>query len=140
MQEPSLIKGGSHSDTRGTLTYNNDFDGSMIKRIYVIENKNTDIIRAWQGHKVEQRWFSVINGSFKIKLIKIDNWEQPFVHLKPFTFKLKSKELDVLHIPAGYVSSVKAMENDSKLLVMADYLLGKINDEYRYPDNYFRNL
>lgn len=139
MLEPGIIKGGNHSDTRGTLFYNNNFDAEVIKRIYIIENENIEFIRAWQGHKIEQRWFSVINGSFKIQLIAIDNWEQPSINLKPYTFILKSKELDVLHIPAGYISSIQALENESKLLVMADYLLGEINDEYRYKVDYFCN-
>ena len=54
---PKLIKGNRHEDARGTLIYNNDFEASAIKRIYVIENQNTDFIRAWQGHKIEQRWY-----------------------------------------------------------------------------------
>ena len=43
---PKLIHGKSHEDERGTLFYNNDFDASVIKRIYVIENQNTDLVRA----------------------------------------------------------------------------------------------
>jgi hypothetical protein len=31
---------------RGSLLYNNDFDASVIKRIYFIENSTTDFIRA----------------------------------------------------------------------------------------------
>ena len=50
---------------------------------------------------------------------------------------LKSETLDVLHIPAGYVSSIQALEAKSKLVVMSDYHLGEINDDYRYPMNYF---
>ena len=135
---PKIITGNSHTDTRGTLCYNNDFDASAIKRIYVIEN-NGDFIRAWQGHKIEQRWFSAINGSFKIGLIKIDNWENPAKNLKKLFYIINSDTLEVLHVPKGYVSSIQAMEVGSKLLVMADYLLGEINDEYRYDANYFKN-
>lgn len=75
---PKIIKGENHNDSRGILFYNNDFDASAIKRLYVIDNHKTNFIRAWQGHKIEQRWFSVMQGSFKIKLTKIDNWEHPF--------------------------------------------------------------
>ncbi|MDX1828786.1 MAG: WxcM-like domain-containing protein [Lutibacter sp.] len=137
MEEPLVIKGASYSDDRGKLLYNNLFDVSAIKRIYVIENANTDVIRAWQGHKIEQRWFSVVSGSFKIKLIAIDNWEKPSKNLAQHTFILNANQLDVLHIPAGYVSSIQAMEIGSKLNVMANYLLGEIKDEYRYDANYF---
>ena len=41
------INGGSYSDIRGDVTYNNDFDMSSIKRIYSIQNVNTSFVRAW---------------------------------------------------------------------------------------------
>lgn len=134
---PKIIFGDIHSDVRGTLFFNNSFDASAIKRIYVIENENTDFIRGWQGHKIEQRWFSAIKGSFRIQLIKIDNWEQPSKYCKHFTFIINVEKLDVLHVPNGYVSSIQSLEEGSKLLVMADYLLGVAKDEYRYEVDFF---
>jgi dTDP-4-dehydrorhamnose 3,5-epimerase-like enzyme len=135
---PKIIKGGSHSDLRGTVFYNNNFDSSKIKRIYVIENQSTNFVRAWQGHQIEQRWFSVMNGSFKIQLIKIDNWNNPSRNLEKLTFNLRTEKLDVLYVPKGYVSSIQALEKDSKLLVMADYSLNEINDEFRFSNDYFK--
>ena len=134
---PKIITGDSHSDQRGTLFYNNDFDALPIRRMYVIENENTDFVRAWQGHKIEQRWFLVSNGSFRIQLIAIDNWDKPTSNLEIITFVLDSKKLDVLHVPSGYVSSIQSLEQGSKLLVMSDYLLETIQDEYRYEKDYF---
>ena len=83
MELPKIITGNTHSDQRGILLYNNSFDAFEIKRVYVIENKDITIIRAWQGHKIEKRWFSAVAGSFKIQLIAIDNWEKPSISLKP---------------------------------------------------------
>lgn len=83
---PEITKGNSHTDSRGALFYNNDFDITAIKRMYVIENESTDFIRAWQGHKIEQRWFSVMKGSFRIQLIEIDNWDSPSKELDRFSF------------------------------------------------------
>jgi dTDP-4-dehydrorhamnose 3,5-epimerase-like enzyme len=134
---PQLLKSNSHEDSRGTLVYNNDFDATAIKRIYVIENKNTNFVRAWQGHQIEQRWFSAVNGSFKIELIAIDDWNRPSKKSERFEFVLDSEKLDVLHIPAGYVSSIQSLEEGAKLLVMANYLLGALEDEYRYVADYF---
>ena len=134
---PKIITGGSHSDQRGTLLYNNDFDASTIKRLYIIENKSNDFVRAWQGHQIEQRWFSGMKGSFRIQLIEIDNWEKPTKDSAPFTFIINAEKLEVLHMPQGYVSSIQSLEKDSRLLVMADYLLGEVNDEYRYEADYF---
>ena len=134
---PKIIRGGSHTDSRGTLLYNNDFDALGIKRIYVIENKETTFVRGWQGHRIEQRWFSVLQGSFKIELIAIDNWENPSKDVERFSFIVDAAKLDVLHVSAGYVSSIQSLEAGSKLLVMADYLLGEVQDEYRFDITYF---
>ncbi|KAF2333141.1 WxcM-like domain-containing protein [Flavobacterium daemonense] len=136
--EPKLITGNCHSDQRGTLLYNNDFDASLVKRIYIIENKDIQIIRGWQGHQIEQRWFSAILGSFKVQLIQIDNWENPTKELQVYTFIIHAEMLNVLHVPKGYISSIQSLESDSKLLVMADYLLGEIKDEYRFDIDYFK--
>jgi hypothetical protein len=93
---PEITNGNAHTDTRGTLFYNNEFDVSAIKRMYVLENESTEFIRAWQGHKIEQRWFSVMKGSFRIQLIAIDNWNAPSKHLERFTFIINAEMLDVL--------------------------------------------
>jgi dTDP-4-dehydrorhamnose 3,5-epimerase-like enzyme len=137
---PKLLKGATHHDKRGDLYYNDYFHKFSIKRVYFIKNQNTSIIRAWQGHKIEQRWFSAVTGSFKILLIKIDNWESPNQDLIPVEFILNSNKLDVLHIPSGYISSIQAIEGNSKLMVMANYFLGEINDEYKYLQTYFKKI
>ena len=72
---PKIIRGNSHQDQRGIITYNNDFNASSVKRIYTIENHSTDFIRGWQGHKREQRWFGCMKGAFEISVIKIDDFD-----------------------------------------------------------------
>lgn len=134
---PSLMTGAKHVDERGTLLYNNDFDLNQVKRMYFIENQDTQVVRAWQGHKTEQRWFTAVKGSFKIELIAIDNWKKPSRTLEKSSFMLNAEKLNVLHIPPGYVSSIQSLEAASKLLVMADYLLGEHQDDYRFAVDYF---
>ena len=135
--KPNLISGNCHQDERGQLFYNNDFDLASIKRMYVIENHSVNFVIAWQGHKVEQRWFSAVQGRFKIQLIAVDNWDTPSENLPRIEYHLHSEKLDILHIPAGYISSIQALEKKSKLVVMSDYHLGELNDEFRYPTDYF---
>lgn len=134
---PKIIKGGSHSDERGTLRFNNSFDATNIKRMYMMENRDTTFVRGWQGHCIEQRWFSVLQGSFKIELIAVDNWKNPCKKAEIITYVLDSEKLDVLHVPKGYVSSIQSLSDKSRLLVMADYSLNEINDEFRFPLDYF---
>ena len=135
---PTIIKGNSHTDDRGTILFNNDFKATEVKRIYFIENKDTEFVRAWQGHKIEQRWFSAVQGSFEIKLIEVDDWESPSKNSLVHSFVLNANQLDILHVPLGYISSIQALEHSSKLLVMADYLIGEVKDEYRYEADYFK--
>ncbi|SMC82394.1 WxcM-like domain-containing protein [Moheibacter sediminis] len=132
-----LLKGKIHSDERGTITFNNDFDASQVKRIYTIENNSVEFIRGWQGHKVEQRWFACINGKFEIQVIEIDDFQNPSKDLTIDKYELTTDALNFLHVPAGFVTAIQAIEGNSKLLVLSDYLLGEIQDEYRFRLDYF---
>ncbi len=131
------ITGSRHQDDRGIITYNNDFDASQIKRIYTIENHSTDFIRGWQGHKIEQRWFACMKGVFEISVIFVDDFENPSRDLTIQKYLLTDDVLTYLNIPSGCITAIQAKADGSKLLVLADYGLGEINDEYRYSLDYF---
>jgi hypothetical protein len=137
-ESPEIIKGNCYSDERGSLYYNNDFDASEVKRIYFIENKDIGFKRGWQGHKIEQRWFSVVQGSFKISVIAIDDWNIPSDDLVGEDFVLSALMMDVLHVPKGHVTCIQALEDASRLMALSDYSLGEVNDEYRFDTNYFK--
>ena len=140
MQKKSkIIIGSSHSDERGVVIFNNNFNAEEVKRIYFIENKDTEFIRGWQGHKIEQRWFSAMQGSFRIVVIAIDNWENPSIKLLQEEFILESSNFDVLHVPQGHITRIQALEENARLMTMSDYSLGSIKDEYRFTIDYFTN-
>lgn len=134
---PKIIKGGFFEDERGVLKYNNEYDAALIRRIYIIENKNKNTIRGWQGHKIQQRWFTAIEGTFNICLMKIENWSIPSNHIEILEFSLDPASLDILFVPPGYISSIQSKSDKNKLLVMADYTLNEIQDEYKFPFDYF---
>ena len=135
---PKIIKGNSFTDIRGTIYFNNSFDTSEIKRMYIIQNSSVNIIRGWQGHKVEQRWFSAVQGEFEIHLIEVDNWETPSKDLQSIKYNLSSDKMNVLHVPPGFVSSIRSKESASKLLAMSNYGIDEIKDEYRFENDYFK--
>ncbi|WP_294307032.1 WxcM-like domain-containing protein [uncultured Chryseobacterium sp.] len=134
-----LLQGKTHQDDRGVITFNNEFDASEIKRIYTIENHSTDFIRGWQGHKIEQRWFASMKGSFEISVIEVDDFTNPSKDLISQKYLLTDEVLTYLHIPAGCITAIQSKSFDSKLLVLADYRLGEIADEYRFDLNYFKD-
>jgi hypothetical protein len=134
---PLIIFGGNHIDHRGELKFNNSFNMAQVKRFYSI-SLNKKHIRRWQGHKIEQRWFTAISGRFNIQLISVDNWVKPSINLPKINFELSSKTLDVLHISSNYLTSIEALDDNSILLSMSDYGLNEINDEHRFPEEYFK--
>ena len=134
-----IFEGKKYEDERGIITFNNEFDASEIKRIYTIENHSSDFVRGWQGHKVEQRWFATMKGEFEISVIEIDDFDQPSKDLKISKYQLNDKSLTYLHIPSGHITAIQTRVEGSKLLVLADYALGEIQDEYRFALDYFKN-
>lgn len=135
--KPEILNGGKYLDDRGTFLYNNDFDVSRVKRFYRILNSSEIEYRRWQGHKVECRWFTAVKGEIEILVININNRDKPKINLPFHRFVLKSDEFDILFIPAGFVTSIKSIEVSSEVLVMSDYRLGEIKDEFKFPHDYF---
>ena len=134
-----VSEGHRYEDERGIITFNNDFDASAVKRIYTIENHSTDFIRGWQGHRTEQRWFACMKGAFEISVIAIDDFDHPSKELTVTKHRLNNESLSYLHVPGGCITAIQAMKPGSKLLVLADYAIGEIQDEYRFPLGYFKN-
>jgi dTDP-4-dehydrorhamnose 3,5-epimerase-like enzyme len=135
-KEPKLILGGNYKDNRGQLEFFNEFDMSPIKRVYFTTHFTTDVIRAWQGHTIESRWFLCVTGSFLIKLVAIDDWENPSNDLKVHEYILSTHNQEILYIPSGFANGFKALEEHSKLMVLSDYSLNEIeNDQVRFDQN-----
>ncbi len=137
--EPYILKGAISKDERGSIKHNNTFDLLGVRRMYIIQNRDTEFVRGWKGHKVESRWFVALSGSFTIRMIKIDQWENPSPDLEQLTFQLSYDLPDVLYTPPGYVTAIVANDEGSLLLTMSDYLLGITNDDCIYPIDYFKD-
>ncbi|WP_316844677.1 WxcM-like domain-containing protein [Pedobacter psychrodurus] len=128
-----LIKGQNQKDNRGNLTFFNDFDMTPIRRFYITEPIDTDSIRAWQGHKKEQKWFFVLEGSFKVILVEPDDWDQPSKDLPYKEFALHANTNEILNISAGTATGFQALEPYSKLMIFSDVTLEQsIADDYRF--------
>ena len=135
-----IIKGGIAKDHRGQIRFVNDFDMSLVKRFYIIKNQDTELIRGWRAHRMEQRWFYVVSGSFELSLVKIDNWDSPSKTLEVEKLNIKADDQQVVHVPVGFGTAFKALEAGSELLVFADYGIDNAkNDDYTWPADYFVN-
>ncbi len=130
---PQIIQGGTHEDERGRLIFFNEFDMAGVRRFYVIEHTSVEIVRAWQGHKKEEKWFCVISGGFKVALVQPDDWEKPSVELKPEEYVLKAEDNRVLYIPGGWANGFKALSAGSKMMVFSSFTVDESsNDNFRF--------
>ena len=136
LNKPSIINGGFFEDSRGRLDYVNDLDLSKIKRMYFTTNTEVGFFRGWQGHKIESRWFFCVKGSFEVKLVEIDDWDNPSDILDPKVYILEEKKTQVLYIPKGYVNGFSSLEKSSKLMILSNFNLGENNnDDVRFESN-----
>ena len=132
---PKIIDSGQHVDERGKLIFFNELSLQGVKRLYIIEHPDVAIVRAWQAHKKEQKWFFVLEGCFKIVIIQPDNWDKPSEYLPVQEFRLEAKSNQVLHIPGNYANGFKALIPGSKMMVFSDFTMEEsANDNFRFND------
>lgn len=138
-EKPQIIKGGLFSDHRGDMRYVNDFNFSDVKRFYFIKHPDVNVVRAWQGHQFERKYFYPISGKFVLAWVKIDNFENPDKNLIPEYHILSSDTSEIVSIPKGYANGLKALEPNSEVLIFSDMGLDDSkNEKIRFPEeNWF---
>tara|TARA_Y100000816_G_C26094320_1_gene578783 strand:+ start:444 stop:890 length:447 start_codon:yes stop_codon:yes gene_type:complete len=142
MASPQLLNVDTSIDDRGELVYANKFNflSKKIKRFYIIQNHQINFVRAWHGHKKENKYIQPINGSIKVVLVKIDNWIKPGKKLNLKKFVISSKKPGLLHIPGGYAHGIQTLSADTKYIVYSNFdLKQSLKDDYRFPSNYWGN-
>jgi dTDP-4-dehydrorhamnose 3,5-epimerase len=128
-----LIQGYRFADSRGELDFFNSFDLSEIVRMYRIKPADTNIIRAWQGHRHEQKWFYCLKGSFVVNLLPLSEFTGDPVGNSPQIYTLQADLQQILRIPGGYVNGFRAIDSDSELLVFSNMTLEDSKaDDYRF--------
>jgi dTDP-4-dehydrorhamnose 3,5-epimerase-like enzyme len=111
-----------------------------IKRFYQITHPNTDIVRAWQGHKLEGKWFYCTKGTFEIKVVEIDDWKNPSIDLQIQTHLLSSQNSQVLTVLKGCATSIRATVPNATIMVFSDKNLQEAKeDDYRFDKDYWSN-
>lgn len=133
---PQLIKGGIHTDHRGQISFVNDMKFKTIERFYIISNSAENPLRAWQGHKIDNKYFYCIQGVIKVHYVKIDNWESPSKDLKVESVILSAIESNLLHIPEGYANGIESLELESKLISFSTLPLDRTaEDDVRFESD-----
>lgn len=133
MSEIKIISGEIHNDERGILSSLNAFDFEGVERFYFIRHPDKSVIRGWHGHQFEKKWFYCVQGAFTLAFVKPDNWENASPDLVPEIFRLEASESKILCLPQGYANCIKALENNSILLVLSGKKMPEcLEDSWRW--------
>ncbi len=132
--KPIVLKGGSFTDERGTLRFINEDAPGNYRRFYLMTHKDTNVVRAWQGHMKEEKAFYALNGSFVIAVVSPERFETPGDHETAEFFKLTEENHNFLRVPGGCYTGIKALTSNSTLLVLSGFdFAGSKADNYRQP-------
>jgi len=139
--QPKIIEGGIFTDERGTIRFANEFILNHVRRFYVIEHNDASTIRAWQGHRLETKYFFPIKGSFVLAWVKVDDFENPDKNLQAeFTILNADKNLRVLYLPSGYANGFRALDNNSILGIFSNLDVEEsARDIIRFPADWWFN-
>jgi dTDP-4-dehydrorhamnose 3,5-epimerase len=131
--QPKLIQGGLTVDDRGQLAFVNDFDFNRVKRFYLVSNHRRGFVRAWHGHKREQKYVLVVRGAALVRLVALEHGDDKS---RPWTLShvLSEKKPAVLHIPAGYFNGFMTLTDDTQLMFFSTATLDEsAADDIRLP-------
>lgn len=132
-EQPKIIRGGLHSDVRGSVAFVNDFDFKGVDRFYTIRCREPNQPRGWVGHRRDRKWFTVVQGKFLIAVVRPDHWTAPSGRERVQHFVLLADEPGVLCVPAGYATAQMALTADAILTVFSSGSIQSAKeDDYRF--------
>ncbi len=134
---PLLLNIGKSEDHRGYVEFYNELKLDYYKRFYIVSNPIEGTVRAWHGHKIEEKLIKVLKGEFLICLVKVDNWDQPSKNLEILEYKLNENS-GLLYVPSGYANGAINLNSDSKVMYFSSLVLeDSKNDDYRFDSKYW---
>ena len=102
------------------------------------ENHKLNFIRAWHGHKKEQKYILILSGSIKVSLVKINNWKKPNKKLQIKNYYLNEKCPQMLYIPGGYAHGTQNLKKNTSFIVFSNFSINQsLKDDFRYPYDYW---
>jgi len=136
MASPRIFDGGCTIDDRGSLSFLNIIPFEKVKRSYIIENFSTDTVRAFHGHKIEEKFIIVISGSALVIIAKMTADTKELED--PQRYTLSARKLQLLHIPCWYVNGFRSLELNTKLQFFSTTAIEQAKeDDFRFPYDYF---
>ena len=119
--------GENFTDHRGNLKCINKFKFKNIKRFYHISNHKINFVRAWHGHKKENKFFYATAGKFLLGQVNLKT-------NKIKKFFLNSEIPQIVHIPKNHANGFMNLTTDASLMVFSDKTLKEsLDDDIRFP-------
>ena len=136
---PEIIAGGTAIDDRGVLSYLNSAPFEKVKRMYMVDNFDAATIRAFHGHRLEEKLVLVVAGAAIVNVSQMRIVSGNIVGLdQPTRFVLADHNPQLLRIPAGYANGWKALLPNTKILFFSSTTMEEAkHDDYRWPWHYF---
>ena len=129
-----FIAGGLAVDDRGKLQFCNDFDMASVRRFYVVSNHAPKFVRAWHGHKIEEKYVYVASGAALVCAVQIDDWQAPPPDLEISRFVLAEEKPGVLRVPGGFAHGYMTLRPDTRVIFFSTAALGEsLDDDFRFP-------
>jgi dTDP-4-dehydrorhamnose 3,5-epimerase-like enzyme len=138
-QVPRLIVGARHVDERGSLLFNNDLNISNFRRMYIINNSDSQPFRGWHGHEFESKIFITLSGRIRFGAVRVQDWSNPDKSEVPQVAELKADSLDAFFVPGGYANGILSLEPGSQALVISSSTLSdSLVDDYRIESTFWQ--
>lgn len=123
-----LLKGDLAVDDRGKVSFVNDFNFKNVKRFYIVENHTKGFVRAWHGHKHEDKYVLVTRGAALVLVVPLEGV------FKMDRYVLSSDKPQILHIPAGNYNGFKTLTDDTQVMFFSSATLAEsMDDDIRQP-------
>ncbi len=133
-----FIPGDTVIDDRGRVRFCNDFDFAGVSRFYVVSNHQPRFVRAWHGHKEEDKYVFVASGAALIAAVKVDDWDAPDRSAAIERLVLSEDKPGILKIPGGHAHGSMTLAPHTRLFFFATSTLEESSrDDYRYPYDYW---
>lgn len=134
MASAEVFEGDCFVDDRGILSYLNVAPFEKVKRLYIVENFSNDTIRAFHGHKIEDKFVLVVSGSALVIIAELSDEKLK----NPVRYTLSDRKLRLLHIPAGYANGIRTLTPNTKILFFSTTTMQEAtSDDFRFDYDYF---
>jgi dTDP-4-dehydrorhamnose 3,5-epimerase len=142
-------------DDRGYVSFWNDFNlqEKSIKRFYIVENHKSDYIRAWHGHKEEEKYIFCLQGACEIVSFYKEDWDiynnqnpipvyfsSSLCDISYFSaykkYFLSDKSVSYVHVDKNSIHGIKTLRPDTKLIIFSTMTIEESKADFYHMQYY----